>query len=69
MGSGTYRGHILGGEFVGCVGDEEAGFTHSTVTHYHTLNGLHSCVLLGSSELIQDLAGRKQRVSTLALRG
>ena len=37
----SYRGYIFRGELVGCVGDKEASFTDGTITHHHTLNGLH----------------------------
>lgn len=50
----THRRNIFRGKLVCGVRDEQAGFTHSTVTHDNTLDGLHGCVSL-SSLLIQDL--------------
>lgn len=58
----THRWDIFGGELVGSVGDEQAGFTHGTITDHNTLNRLHSCALSGSTALIQDLPrGRRDR--------
>lgn len=37
----THRGDVLGGELVGGVGDEQARLSHRTITHHHTLYGLH----------------------------
>lgn len=42
----THRGDVFGGELVRGVRDEQAGFTHSTVTHDNTLDGLHGCASL-----------------------
>ena len=37
----TYRRHIFGGEFVCCVGYEEAGLSHGSVADDHALDRLH----------------------------
>lgn len=37
----THRGDVLGGKLVGGVGDEQAGLSHRTITHHHTLYSLH----------------------------
>ena len=37
----THRGDVFRGKLVGGVRDEEASFTHSTITHHHTLYSLH----------------------------
>lgn len=42
----THRRNIFRGKLVCGVRDEQAGFTHSTVTHDNTLDGLHGCVSL-----------------------
>lgn len=42
----THRRDIFRGKFVCGVRDEQAGFTHSTVTNDNTLDGLHGCVSL-----------------------
>lgn len=55
----THRRNIFRRELVCGVGDEQAGFTHSTVPNYNTLNGLHGCVLQ-SSLLIQDLQEKQK---------
>lgn len=39
--SATHRGDVFRGELVGGVGDQQAGLSHCTITHYHTLYGLH----------------------------
>lgn len=56
----THRGNVFRRELVCGVGDEQTGFTHSTVPDYNTLNGLHSC-LLQSSLLIQDLQEKQKK--------
>lgn len=56
----TYRRYIFRRKLVCGVRDEQAGFTHSTVPNYNTLDGLHSCVLQ-SSPLIQDLEQRNKQ--------
>ncbi len=33
--------HVLAREFVGRVGDQQAGFAHCTVAYHYTLYGLH----------------------------
>lgn len=50
----THRRNIFRGKLVCGVRDEQAGFTHSTVTDDNTLDGLHGCVS-HSSLLIQYL--------------
>lgn len=50
----THRRNIFRGKLVCGVRDEQAGFTHSTVTNDNTLDGLHGCVS-HSSLLIQYL--------------
>lgn len=42
----THRGDVFRGKLVCGVRDEQAGFTHSTVPHDNTLDGLHGCVSL-----------------------
>lgn len=37
----THRGDIFWGKFVGCVGNEEAGFTHRSIPYHHALDRLH----------------------------
>lgn len=34
-------GNVLFGEGAGRVGDEQAGFSHRSVSHHHTLDALH----------------------------
>ena len=61
----TYCGYIFRGKFVGCVWDEEAGFTHGSITHNHTLYRLHpgvntsplalSCTTIPHAWLVQWL--------------
>lgn len=50
----THRRNIFRGKLVCGVRNEQAGFTHSTVTNDNTLDGLHGCVS-HSSLLIQYL--------------
>lgn len=59
-GNQTHRRNIFRGKLVCGVRDEQAGFTHSTVTHDNTLDGLHGCVS-HSSLLIQDLQQKKSQ--------
>lgn len=56
----THRGNIFRGKLVGGVRDEQAGFTHRTITDDNTLDGLHSWVFK-SSQLIQDLEHRRKK--------
>lgn len=56
----THRRNIFRGKLVGGVRDEQAGFTHSTVTHDNTLDGLHGCVS-HSSLLIHDLQQKESQ--------
>ena len=37
----TYCWNVFWREFVGCVWDQETGFTHSSISHYYTLYRLH----------------------------
>lgn len=48
MQSHAYRRYIFRRKLVCCIRDEQAGFTHGTVTNYNTLDGLHSCDLVFS---------------------
>ena len=46
-----HRGHVLGGELVGGVGDEQAGLAHGPVPHHHTFDGVHAA----SSDLRREV--------------
>lgn len=58
----THRRNIFRRKLVRGVWDEQAGFTHSTVTNDNTLDGLHGCVSR-SSLLIQYLKHKRPNVT------
>lgn len=59
----THRRDIFRGKFVCGVRDEQAGFTHSTVTNDNTLDGLHGCVSLFPAHPISATEVRHKRPS------
>lgn len=49
-----YCGDVLSGEGICRVADEETCFTHGSVAHHHTLDGLHNPALMAVTRTTRD---------------